>query len=191
MKKILVIIFVLCGAAAQAQDWRTTEWGAAYLRDSIRQAEAAARGTNHADGNAYDRMGDHTGNFGETHNLLRENSEQGTLRVEAVGDAARLLNSVPKGDLSRDVAAFRVEIFNDNTASARERAYEAYARFRELCPDIEANEGRDINYSSPKYTVRVGAFLTHDEAAALCGRLRSTFKAYVRTETMPLESFAL
>lgn len=112
------------------------------------------------------------------------------VEVEEVGEAAVLMQSMPAGDPERLVTVYRVEIFSDNTALARERAYEAYAKFRALCPEVATNERRDINYSSPKYTVRVGAFLTHEEAQALCGRLRGAFEAYIRTDRMPLSTFA-
>lgn len=110
--------------------------------------------------------------------------------VEEVGRAAALVESLPEGDTERTVNAYRVEIFSDNTASARQRAYEAYAKFRELCPEIPTDELRDIRYDSPKYTVRVGNFLTYDEALVLCGRLRGTFNAYCRIEKLPLSTFA-
>ncbi len=107
-----------------------------------------------------------------------------------VGRAEELMRSMPAGNLGRRVTVYRVEIFSDNPAVARERAYAAYAKFRDMCPEVGANERRDIRYDSPKYTVRVGAFLTHEEAIALCGRLRGTFNAYIRTDQMPLSTFA-
>lgn len=113
----------------------------------------------------------------------------GQAGVEEVGEAAVLMRSMPECNPSRMVPAYRVEIFSDNTATARARAYEAYAAFRELCPEIAADERRDIRYDSPKYTVRVGVFLTREEAVALCGRLRNAFTPYVHTEQMPLSNF--
>ncbi len=110
--------------------------------------------------------------------------------VEEVGMAATILDSIPAGHIRRTVDVYRVEIFSDNTANARARAYEAYAKFRELCPDIPTDLSRDIRYDSPKYTVRVGSFLTHDEALILVGRLKNVFKAYPRTDQMPLSTFA-
>ncbi len=110
--------------------------------------------------------------------------------AEEVGDAAILMQSMSEGDLNRKVSAYRVEIFSDNTSAARARAYEAYAKFRELCPEVATDERRDIRYNSPKYTVRVGMFLTYEEALALCGRLRNSFNAYIRTEQLPLSQFA-
>lgn len=174
MKHALLIVALVFFGSAQAQDWRNTEWGAAYLRENNRDS------TRH----------EMLRNADDLDLDVQANTTSGRVHVDAVGEAARLMRDVPTGSGAQQVTAYRVEIFNDNTATARERAYEAYSRFRELHPDIEASESRDIRYDSPKYTVRVGAFLTHDEAAALCGRLRSSFKAYVRTETMPLSIFS-
>lgn len=112
-------------------------------------------------------------------------------RVELVGRAAALVEAVPKGNASREVTVYRVEIFSGNDASARQGAYAAYGRFRALCPEVATSEGRDIRYNSPKYTVSVGMYLTHEEALVLCGRLKGSFPAYVRTEQRPLSTFSI
>ncbi len=116
------------------------------------------------------------------------NSEGASIVVSEIGGAAAI-GRLPEGNKYRKVTAYRVEIFSDNTASARERAYHALARFREVCPDVPTNASRDIRYDSPKYTVRVGMMLTHEEALVLCGRLRGAFAAYPRTEQMSLSVF--
>ncbi len=110
--------------------------------------------------------------------------------AEEIGEAEVLMRSMPDGNPARKVTAYRVEIFSDNTSAARAKAYQAYAKFRELHPRIPTNERRDIRYDSPKYTVRVGMFLTEEEALALRGRLRGTFNAYIRQEQVPLSTFA-
>lgn len=111
--------------------------------------------------------------------------------VSEVGGAASVINSVHAGNPDRIIECYRVEIFFDTSSNARKLAYDTYARFRELFPLIPADEKNDISYSSPKYSVRVGYFLTHEEAIAMCGRLKPHFeKAYPRAERIELSKFA-
>lgn len=111
------------------------------------------------------------------------------IEVREMDGAATLTGSLPSGNGQRSVGGWRVEIFSDNSANARALAYEAYARFRELHPEVPSDSGTDISYDSPKYTVRVGRFLTRDEALMMCGRLKGEFTAYPRSEQFPLSLF--
>jgi hypothetical protein len=122
--------------------------------------------------------------------LGQESYAGGRIEVTEMGRAAAVTASLPTGDTERMVDGYRVEIFSDNSADARARAYEAYAKFRELCPDVVSDDATDIRYDSPKYTVRVGRYLTREEALVMCGRLKNVFKAYPRSEQFRLSVFA-
>lgn len=163
MKKLLLLLVLLPGVAL-AQDFTDNDTIEVEVLDDARVRELAER---------------------EVQAVMAR-----TPLSEEVGEAATLMQSMPAGNPSRRVTAYRIEIFSDNTASARAKAYQAYAKFRNLFPEVPANERRDITYDSPKYTVRVGMFLTEEEALALRGRLRSTFNAYIRSEQVPLSTFA-
>ena len=113
------------------------------------------------------------------------------VEVTETGNAAAAIRAAAVGNPNQMIDYFRVEIFFNTTPNARRLTYEAYARFRELFPDIPADERYDISYSSPKFTVRVGYFLTRDEAVAACGRLRSAFgTAVVHSARIELSRFA-
>ena len=112
--------------------------------------------------------------------------------VEEVGDAAAVIRSVPAGNTGRKVNGYRIEIFFDTSANARRLAVETHAKFTEMFPDIPTDVTRDIKYESPKYTVRVGYFLRHEEAIIMCGRIKSVFeKAYPRSEKLSLSDFVI
>lgn len=111
--------------------------------------------------------------------------------VTEAGDAAQAVRSAQSANPSQTIEYYRVEIFFDTSPNARKLAYETYAEFRELFPEIPADEKYDINYTSPKYSVRVGYFLTREEAIAMCGRLRGHFKnAYPRADHIEISKFA-
>lgn len=129
----------------------------------------------------------------ETYKIsLAQTSVDGArITVTEAWGAASVINSIPAGSPDRIIDCYRVEIFFDTSSNARKLAYDTYAQFRELFPNIPADEKNDIGYSSPKYSVRVGYFLTHEEAIAMCGRLKPHFeKAYPRAERIELSKFA-
>lgn len=112
--------------------------------------------------------------------------------VEEMGDAALLMRSVPAGNIDQKVNGYRIEIFFDTSSNARKLAVETHARFQELFPEIPTDVTKDIKYESPKYTVRVGYFLRHEEAIIFCGRIKSAFeKAYPRSERLSLSDFII
>lgn len=121
--------------------------------------------------------------------LAQPNELGARVVVNEQGEARQLLNSAPAGDAEQMVNGYRVEIFSDNTSQARRLAYEAYAKFKELYPDMPADDKKDIRYDSPKYTVRIGYYLTQEEAIIMCGKLKNYFKAYPRNEKLPLSVF--
>ncbi|MCL2562285.1 MAG: hypothetical protein FWE10_08230 [Rikenellaceae bacterium] len=113
------------------------------------------------------------------------------VEVTETDSAAAAIRAAAVGNPNQMIEYFRVEIFFNTTPNARRLTYEAYARFRELFPDIPADERHDISYSSPKFTVRVGYFLTRDEAVAAVGRLRPVFEtAVVHATRIELGRFA-
>lgn len=123
--------------------------------------------------------------------LAQPGPEGARVVVTEAGSAASVIRSAPAGNPSQIIECYRVEIFFDTSANARKLAYDTYARFRELFPGIPADEKNDISYTSPKYTVRVGYFLTREEAIAMCGRLKVHFeKAYPRADRIELSKFA-
>ncbi len=123
--------------------------------------------------------------------LAQTGTDGARVTVTEFGSAASAIRSVPAGNPDRKIECYRVEIFFDNSANARKLAYETYAQFRELFPDCPADEKSDITYDRPTYRVRVGYFLTHEEAIAMCGRLKPHFKnAYPSAEQIELSKFA-
>lgn len=122
---------------------------------------------------------------------LAQPSPDGTrITVVEAGDAGRIIGSGQGGNPSQTIEYYRIEIFFDTSPNARRLAYETYAQFRELFPEIAADARNDISYTSPKYSVRVGYFLTREEAIAMCGRLRSHFNAYPRADNLEISKFA-
>lgn len=124
--------------------------------------------------------------------LAQPGTEGARVTVTEAGGAAQIIEAAPAGNPNQIIDCYRVEIFFDTSANARRLAYDTYSKFRELFPEIPADEKNDISYSSPKYTVRVGYFLTREEAIAMCGRLKAHFEtAYPRTDKIELSKFAL
>ncbi len=123
--------------------------------------------------------------------LAQQGADGARVTVTETGSVASAVRSAPIPNPDRKIECYRVEIFFDNSPTARKLAYETYAQFRELFPAIPADEKNDISYDRPTYRVRVGYFLTHDEAIAMCGRLKPHFKnAYPSAEQIELSKFA-
>lgn len=89
----------------------------------------------------------------------------------------------------KEVAGYRVYIYNENHQNAGAEARQTESRFRSLFPDIpvEIIKRRDDSY----WKVAVGNCLSKDEQMMIFGRVKGTFgSAYTfALEPLPLRNF--
>lgn len=86
--------------------------------------------------------------------------------------------SVNKSLSSKDIGrVYRIQIYSDNSQTAKEGAYGAKDRFNALYPNIPVF----VSYNSPAFIVTVGNFLSREEAIMLFERIKGTFNRLVIT----------
>ncbi len=88
----------------------------------------------------------------------------------------------------RGFLGYRIGIFFDNGASARDNANEAKSLFEENFPD----EKLYMVYENPYFKVSVGNCVTQEEAVILLDRVQKVFpKAYLMREQMEVMDIAI
>ena len=114
---------------------------------------------------------------------VAENGRRASVTFREAPDAAAAVRSVLAKPARLRFTGWRVCIYSDNTAHAREGAREAIATFEEAYPDIPLYD----SYTSPYFRVSVGNGTTSEEAIMLLERVRSRFpKAFVKQEQLTL-----
>ena len=83
-------------------------------------------------------------------------------------EAVRIAQNMRQEDR---IKGYRVGIFFDNSQSARQRANEILARFKEEHPGVAAY----LTYENPNFKVTVGNCVTVEEATILWGNVKGSF----------------
>lgn len=95
--------------------------------------------------------------------------------------AKEALNRIGQNSRKRSFLGYRIGIFFDNGASARDNANEAKTLFEENFP----NEKLYMVYENPYFKVSVGNCVTQEEAVILLDKVQKVFpKAYLMREQM-------
>ena len=112
-----------------------------------------------------------------------ENGRVARVTLREAPDAAAAVQSVVSKPARVRFTGWRVCIYSDNTAQAREGAREAITTFRESYPGIPLYD----SYTSPYFRVSVGNCTTSEEAIMLLERVKPHFpKAFVKQEQLTL-----
>ncbi len=115
-------------------------------------------------------------------------SSEGGATVEVVehDGAATVVAQADRGGERLRINGYRIGIFFDNKAGARERAMEARNTFSEAFPDVKVY----MVYENPYFKVTAGNCLTSEEAIVLMGRIRTLFpEAYLMRESLTITDF--
>ena len=82
-----------------------------------------------------------------------------------------------------EVYGYRIEIFTDNSQSARAAAFKTCEEFTEAYPNIPAK----VSYDKLYWKVTVGQCASAEEAIALWGNIKQTYpKAFLARETISI-----
>lgn len=112
-----------------------------------------------------------------------EGGRTGTITLHEEPAAAEAVRRSQSQNARLRFKGWRVCIFSDNRADAREGAFAAIKTFKENFPDIPLYNG----YESPYFRVSVGNCTTTEEAIILLEQVRSHFpKAFVKQEQLTL-----
>lgn len=107
-----------------------------------------------------------------------------TVEVYEEPKAAEALRSVESSRSPQRFQGWRICIFSDNTAEAREGARKAMESFEQQFPTIPLYD----QYASPYFRVSVGNCTTPEEAIILLERVRPLFpKAFMKQEQLRLD----
>jgi hypothetical protein len=110
-------------------------------------------------------------------------AQGGNLQVVHSAAIERLVEQHVEYNRTRPITGYRIRIFRDNNATARQQAYAAKERFSNLYPDIST----DLNYDTPYFKVTAGDFRTRDDALALFNKMKRHFpKAFIVMEDIRL-----
>lgn len=83
-----------------------------------------------------------------------------------------------------EVYGYRIEIFTDNSQTARAAAFKTSEEFSAMYPDIPTK----VSYDKLYWKVTVGQCATAEEAIALWGKIKQTYpKAFLARETFPIK----
>lgn len=108
------------------------------------------------------------------------------VEVNEQGSAASAVRAAAQANPMEKVRGYRVCIFVDNGQQARNGAFAAMARFREIFPDVPAY----WVYDNPDFKVSVGNCFTLEEAIVLKGKIQGAFdRAFVVRQEIPLKLF--
>lgn len=94
-------------------------------------------------------------------------------RVDSLLERHVALNKRKKG-----MEGFRLEIFFNSDANAREKALEVKTEFLKKYPDLDAY----IQFQAPNFRVRVGNFRTKSEALQVKARIRKHYPNAFRVD---------
>jgi hypothetical protein len=86
---------------------------------------------------------------------------------------------ITRGDLSDGYiyqSGYRVQVFSSNTPDARLTATRRAEEIRQAFPEMET----DVLYKAPFWSVRMGNFLTRDQAKDFITQLKDEFPAFAR-----------
>lgn len=101
----------------------------------------------------------------------KEKGDRADVTVHQSRNILDAFNSYVASNASRDVAGYRVRIFNDNKQTARPESEAVLARFTRMYPGIPAYR----SYTNPFFKVTVGDFRTKSEAMQLLREVRESF----------------
>jgi hypothetical protein len=106
-------------------------------------------------------------------------AQSGSLQVVHSKAIERLLEQHIEYNSTHAISGFRIRIFRDNNASARQKANEARERFTRLFPGIRTY----LSYDNPYFKVTAGDFRTRDDALSALYRIKRNFpKAFIVAE---------
>ena len=100
--------------------------------------------------------------------------------AEDVTSAFGKLAAKPK---QNEIYGYRIEIFTDNSQTARAAAFKTSEEFSAMYPDIPT----EVSYDKLYWKVTVGQCASAEEAIALWGKIKQTYpKAFLARETFPI-----
>ncbi len=112
---------------------------------------------------------------------LREPSRGARLEVVEHGAAVRAVGQGAAVSGKVRFKGYRIGIFFDNGANAREKALAARQAFAEAFPDEKVY----LTYENPYFKVTAGNCVNSEEAIVLLGKIRSRFpEAYLMREDL-------
>lgn len=105
--------------------------------------------------------------------------------VVEVGDVATQFASMASKPKLNEIYGYRIEIFTDNSQTARAAAFETCQAFTEAYPNIPAK----VSYDKLYWKVTVGQCASAEEAIALWGKIQKSYpKAFLARETIEISN---
>jgi hypothetical protein len=110
-------------------------------------------------------------------------AQNGSLQVVHSEAVAHLLEQHINYNSTHPITGYRIRIYRDNNASARQQAYGAKDRFSSLYPNIRTY----LTYDNPYFKVTAGDFRSRDDALLLFNKVKRHFpRAFIVTEHIRL-----